>query len=203
MTSPHNPAYQDKRCRHCKATFQPRSAAGRPQVYCSKGCREAAARRRKRQPVYFSGETPEWATPQDLFDQLNARYGFGLDVCATAENAKCPRFFTRADNALMQTWDGVCWMNPPYGREIGLWVAKAHDSARAGATVVCLLPVRSDTVWWQRFVDPDGDVEFIKGRLRFGGAAAGAPFPSAVVVFHCGLHCGATDNETRNEMRSA
>lgn len=192
----------NNRCQHCKAPFTPRKV-GRPQIYCSKECRQAAGRRRKRQPAYFSSETPEWATPQELFDQLNARFGFGLDVCATAENAKCERYFTRADNALMQTWAGVCWMNPPYGREIGLWVAKAHDSARAGATVVCLLPVRSDTVWWQRFVEPAGEVEFIKGRIRFGGAAAGAPFPSAVVVFRRGLRRADEDDVTRDETRSA
>ena len=56
-------------------------------------------------------------------------------------------------------------MNPPYGRGIGQWVAKAYDTARAGHPVVCLVPVRTDTVWWQRFVEPFGEVEqFIKGR---------------------------------------
>jgi phage N-6-adenine-methyltransferase len=128
-------------------------------------------------------KTPEWATPQDLFNRLDATYGFDLDVCATAENAKCPRFFTKADDALLQPWDGTCWMNPPYGREIGYWVAKAYDSARAGATVVCLLPVRTDTVWWQRFIEPHAAVEFLKGRVRFGGAPTGAPFPSCVAIF--------------------
>ena len=31
--------------------------------------------------------------------------------------------------------------------------------------------------------EPGVEIRFIKGRLRFGGATAGAPFPSVVVVF--------------------
>jgi phage N-6-adenine-methyltransferase len=66
--------------------------------------------------VLFSSRTDLWATPQDFFDRLNAEFRFTLDVCATPENAKCTRYFTRADDGLAQSWTGVCWMNPPYGR---------------------------------------------------------------------------------------
>lgn len=188
------------RCRQCKTPFEQRQV-GRPRLYCSNACREAAKRRRKRQPAYFSSETPEWSTPPELFARLDAEHGpFTLDVCATAENAKCERFFTRADNALIHPWEGVCWMNPPYGRDIGLWVAKAFDTARSGHSVVCLLPVRTDTAWWQRFVEPHGEVEFIKGRIRFGGGSeCGAPFPSAVVEFRNGFRNGLPRCESRYE----
>ena len=188
-------------CRHCKTLIEA-STTGRPRLYCSTSCRVLACRKRQRNPAYFMSETVEWSTPPDLFDRLNARFGFTVDVCATPDNAKCERYFTRADDALVQTWDGVCFMNPPYGRDIKYWVAKAHDSAGAGATVVCLLPVRTDTVWWQRFVEPDGEVEFIKGRIRFGGATAGAPFPSAVVVFRKQLRKQSLVYEMVNEMES-
>jgi phage N-6-adenine-methyltransferase len=169
------------RCAYCRQRFVP-STGGRRQIYCSPACRAHAYRRRQREPAYFQSETPEWATPLDLFERLDAEHHFTLDVCATAANAKCERFFTRSDNGLEQVWEGTCWMNPPYGRSIGHWVAKAVDTARAGHTVVALLPVRTDTTWWQRFVVPYGEVEFIKGRLRFNGAGS-APFPSAVVGF--------------------
>lgn len=75
------------------------------------------------------------------------------------------------------------WLNPPYGRAIGLWMAKAVAAAEAGATVVCLVPSRTDTRWWHDYVLPHGQVEFIRGRLKFGGCKNSAPFPSAVVVF--------------------
>ncbi len=68
--------------------------------------------------VHFSSATPEWATPQDFFDKCNEEFGsFTLDPCATAENAKCARFFTKETDGLAQVWSGICWMNPPYGRE--------------------------------------------------------------------------------------
>ena len=110
--------------------------------------------------------------------------GFGptLDVAAQPGNAKCERYYTPADDALTQAWEGVCWCNPPYGRDLGLWIAKAYESAQAGATVVCLLPVRTDTRWWQTYI-LSAEVRFVPGRLTFGGASNPAPFPSAVVIF--------------------
>ena len=134
--------------------------------------------------VHFSSATDEWATPQDFFDKLMATYRFTLDVCATAENAKCADFYTKEDNGLTKYWAGRCWMNPPYGRDIKYWVKKACKSARDnGALVVCLLPSRTDTAWWHDYVLPYGEVTFIRGRLKFGGAKNSAPFPSAIVVF--------------------
>jgi len=117
-----------------------------------------------------------------LFRALNAEFGFGLDVCATAENAKCDRFFTPAEDGLAQKWEGVCWMNPPYGRAIGDWMKKAFESSREGATVVCLVPARTDTAWWHQFA-VRGEIEYLQGRIKFGNAKNSAPFPSAIVVF--------------------
>jgi phage N-6-adenine-methyltransferase len=118
-----------------------------------------------------------------LFARLHARFQFDLDPCASAENAKCERYFTRAEDGLKQEWTGRVFMNPPYGREIAKWVAKAWEAAQATAElVVCLVPARVDTRWWHTYA-ARGEVEFLPGRLRFGGATSGAPFPSAVVVF--------------------
>lgn len=132
--------------------------------------------------VAMSSKTDEWSTPQDLFDLLDSEFGFTLDVCATPENAKCDEFFTREDDGLSQDWTGTCWMNPPYGSEIGQWVEKAHSAATSGTTVVCLVPARTDTGWWWDHARY-GEVRFLRGRLRFGGSDTGAPFPSAVVIF--------------------
>ena len=124
--------------------------------------------------------TDQWATPQDFFDQQNALHGpFDVDVCADATNAKCAVYFDKDTDGLKQTWAGKCWMNPPYGRDIGKWMKKAYES---GATVVCLVPSRTDTKWWHDYA-MKGEITFIKGRLKFGSALNSAPFPSAVVVF--------------------
>lgn len=131
--------------------------------------------------VHFKSDRHDWETPQFLFDGLNAEFRFELDVCATAKTAKCRRYFTPEDDGLTQEWAGVCWMNPPYGREIERWMAKAVDSAHGGALVVCLVPARTDTRWWHKYARR-GEIRYLRGRLRFGDATNAAPFPSAIVV---------------------
>jgi len=132
--------------------------------------------------VHYSSASVVWETPQDLFNKYDERYQFETDVCALPENAKCARFFSPEQDGLMQEWTGYCWMNPPYGREIGKWMRKAYESSLKGATVVCLVPARTDTKWWHDYA-MKGQIEFIKGRLKFGGHKNPAPFPNAVVVF--------------------
>lgn len=141
--------------------------------------------------LMFSSATDKWATPQPFFDALNAEFQFAIDVCADATNAKCERYFDEAADGLKQDWRGICWMNPPYGREVSKWVAKASLEAHIGAVVVCLLPARTDTAWWHNHIwdarthQPHLGVEvrLLRGRLKFGGHNNSAPFPSAVVVF--------------------
>jgi len=133
--------------------------------------------------VHFSSKTDLWATPQDFFGKLNDEFRFTLDVCALPENAKCERYYTPEDDGLSQKWSGVCWMNPPYGRAIGKWVEKAYIAAEEGATVVCLLPARTDTKWWHDYVMRATEIRLVRGRLKFGDGANSAPFPSAIVIF--------------------
>lgn len=130
--------------------------------------------------VMFSSKTDMWATPQDLFDELNAEFHFETDVCAVPSNAKCKEYYTPLDDGLSQEWSGVCWCNPPYGREIGKWVEKAATSK---ALTVMLIPARTDTKWFHDYVYNKAETRFIKGRLKFGGAQNSAPFPSMIVVF--------------------
>ena len=130
----------------------------------------------------FSSNTDLWDTPQDFFNKLNEEFHFEIDVCALPENAKCDKYYTPNIDGLKQEWTGICWMNPPYGRAIGNWVKKAYESSQNGATVVCLLPSRTDTKWWHEYC-MKGEIRFVKGRLKFGSAKDSAPFPSAVVIF--------------------
>lgn len=130
-----------------------------------------------------SSHSNEWTTPRDLFDELDAEFHFDLDAASTDENALCARHFTKADDGLTQEWVGNVWLNPPYGREIGKWMRKASEY-RGGGVVVCLVPARTDTRWWHDWVvGHASEVRFIRGRLKFGGSHAGAPFPSAIVVY--------------------
>lgn len=131
----------------------------------------------------FTSNTDLWSTPQDFYEKLKQEFDFQVDVCALPENAKCDKYFTPGEDGLQQEWIGICWMNPPYGRRISLWVKKAYEShVNNGATVVCLLPARTDTKWWHDYC-MKGEIRFVKGRLKFGGSKNSAPFPSAVVIF--------------------
>ena len=133
----------------------------------------------------LTSDSHDWGTPQDFFDELNTRFHFTLDVCASPWNAKCKDYYS--ENGLEQEWKGVCWMNPPYGREIGKWMKKAYEESKINnCTVVCLVPARTDTKWWWDYA-LKGSIEHVKGRLKFStymyDEMYAAPFPSAVVIF--------------------
>jgi len=133
--------------------------------------------------VHFSSKTDLWSTPESFYQKQNEIYNFTLDPCCTTENRKCEKHYTIDDDGLAQDWGReTVWMNPPYGREIKAWMKKAYESSLLGATVVCLVPSRTDTVWWHEYA-MKGEIEFIKGMLKFGDAKNSAPFPSALVVF--------------------
>ena len=135
--------------------------------------------------VHFSLKSNEWYTPQYLFDELNEKYQFTLDPCASHENAKCDKYFTIEDDGLMKDWSkDIVFMNPPYGRNIKHWIKKAYEESVKGATVVCLIPARTDTTYWHDYIFNNAyNIKFLKGRIKFGGAVNSAPFPSAIVVF--------------------
>ena len=127
--------------------------------------------------------TCTWTTPQKLFNRLNREFNFTVDVAASRSNAKCGRFYTARQNGLSKDWSGeTAWCNPPYGRVIADWMQKAYESSRRGATVVLLVPARTDTAWFHDYA-LRGEVRFLRGRLKFGGAKNSAPFASILVIF--------------------
>jgi site-specific DNA-methyltransferase (adenine-specific) len=134
--------------------------------------------------VYHKSKKHDWETPWSVFREYDAEFHFTLDVCATAENAKCARYFTPELDGLAQDWsDDICWMNPPYGDDLPAWMAKAYLSSLAGATVVCLVPSRTGTHWWHDWVLEKAEVRLRKGRIRFVGAKDQAGFASVAVIY--------------------
>lgn len=127
-----------------------------------------------------------WETPAALFNAVEAGAGpFDLDPCAPDRpgTVRTARRYTTADDGLSREWHGRVFMNPPYGRAMRLWLAKAVSEAEAGAEVVGLLPVRTETEWWHNFVVSRADVLLLRGRLFFGDGDGGAPFGSALVLW--------------------
>ena len=131
----------------------------------------------------------DWATPAHVFDPLHAEFRFTIDAAASHDNAKLPRYWTVDDaDALEQPWpEGErVWLNPPYGaRNLRVWMQKAYEAARdRGCTVVCLVPAYTGQPWWHECViDKASDIRWIRGRIKFVGAAGSAPFPSCVVIY--------------------
>lgn len=143
--------------------------------------------------VLLSSKKMDYCTPQDFFDELDAEFVFALDAAATDKNAKCRRYFTPKDDGLKQPWDVppgyAVFCNPPYGRWIGEWVKKAYDeSVRTGSTIVLLIPARTDTKYFHRYIYGKAEIRFVEGRLRFtdedGSSYGPAPFPSMVVIYN-------------------
>ncbi len=144
--------------------------------------------RRMVHSALYTSRAEDWETPQALFDALHHVFAFALDACAHAGNSKLERFFSPDEDGLSQDWasHGRIWLNPPYGRAIGQWMAKAHAESQKGCLVVALVPARTDTRWWHQSVTGKASVTFLRGRLSFsraGAPAAAAPFPSAIVVY--------------------
>ena len=144
----------------------------------------------------FSSKSDEWETPQDLFNSLNDEFHFTLDPCSTHENHKCDKYYTQEDDGLSKDWAGeTVFCNPPYGRSIGKWVEKCYKESLKGSTVVMLIPSRTDTKWFHKYIYNKAEIRFLKGRLKFINRAlpswneqgnyklSPAPFPSMVVVF--------------------
>lgn len=135
--------------------------------------------------VLFSSKTDNWETPPEVFKDLDNEFKFTLDPCASKENHKCDKYFTKEENGLLQDWGGQrVYCNPPYGRTVGDWVEKAaKESRKENTIVVMLLPARTDTKWFHKYIYGRATIRFIRGRLKFGGSKNSAPFPSMIVIF--------------------
>jgi transcriptional regulator with XRE-family HTH domain len=132
-----------------------------------------------------------WRTPQLLLSRLYRVFGrFDLDPCSpVADRRRAPVQarvrYTRDDDGLVLPWFGTVFVNPPYGRELPYWVAKAAREVGQGRArvVVLLMPARTDTSYWHRYVAGQAHIFFLLGRLRFDEEGTPAPFPSAFAVW--------------------
>jgi site-specific DNA-methyltransferase (adenine-specific) len=145
----------------------------------------------------FSSLSNEWETPKDFFEKLNDEFGFTLDPCCQKYNFTCEKYYTKDDDGLSKDWSGeIVYCNPPYGREIGKWVKKCHDeNINNNITVVMLIPSRTDTKWFHKYIYNVAEIRFIAGRLKFinrlfpswredgNFKISSAPFPSMVVIY--------------------
>lgn len=121
----------------------------------------------------FSSASIHWATPQEVYVELNEEFHFNDDPCPLHS----------LEDRLNTEWGTSVFMNPPYGRLITKWLKKAYEESLKGKTIVCLLPARTDTRWWHDFVMKAREIRFLRGRLKFGDSKNSAPFPSCIVIY--------------------
>ena len=136
----------------------------------------------------FESTRQDWPTPRYLYDPLNEEFRFEWDLAASAENALAPRFYAKEQDGLKQKWDGVCWLNPPFGQKTAKmvdWIKKAWTDTQTSETltVVMLIPARTNTRWFHQYRMKAAEVRFICGRPKFGDATHGLPQPLVLVVF--------------------
>ena len=141
--------------------------------------------------IHFSSKNMNWCTPQDFFNDLNKEFNFVLDAAATDGSAKCTMYYTPESDGLTQSWDvgGAVFCNPPYGRELKKWVAKAYEeSQKIKYPIVLLIPARTDTTYFHDYIYQKAELRFIRGRIKFtdeyGAIKNSAPFPSMLVIYN-------------------
>lgn len=135
--------------------------------------------------IMSSSETPEWYTPRHIIERVITFFGeIDLDPCSNSHedpNVPARTLYAKEDDGLAQQWHGRVYMNPPYGSEIGKWTAKLVESYQREdiEEAIALVPGRIDTAWFQPLYEHL--ICNIRGRLQFGEALTGAPFPSVIV----------------------
>ena len=136
----------------------------------------------------FTSSFAEWSTPrdEDEIEKVFAEYNPAIDICAWDWTAKLPVWITPFEDALSLNWRDVCiaaeadsfavFSNPPYGRELPVWIAKYAKEQKNGITTIALIPARTDTSYWHKYIwDKEAErprknvrVRFLSGRYKFG-----------------------------------
>lgn len=138
----------------------------------------------------MTSDNPAWNTPQEILTLLHAGWpdGVDLDPCHNDGSIVDARFtYAEEQDGLAHSWDvpranGLVYVNPPYGKPLPMWADKVQAERSDARNIVVLVPARTDTRWWRTMTDRARYVIFLAGRLRFLGAPAPAPFPSALIV---------------------
>lgn len=124
----------------------------------------------------------EWETPPWLFDKLNAEFHFELDVCASMDNHKLPRWIGKTENGLLAPWWAVNWCNPPYSDQTP-WVEKAYEESKQGNTTVLLMICDTSTKVFRYCAQYALEIRLLDRRVKFVGATGSPRFASMIVVF--------------------
>ncbi|MGI8942736.1 MAG: DNA N-6-adenine-methyltransferase [Qipengyuania sp.] len=137
-------------------------------------------------------------TPPDFMASIYAAFGqVDLDPCAHQLSPVVAHrriVLSEGGDGLVDDWSGrLAFVNPPFS-ELLKWLRRAHDQWKAGnvETVVCLVPVRTDSAWFHNTLSAVADIYLLQGRVRFLNAQGkGQHTPFSLMV----LTLGATSEQ--------
>lgn len=104
-----------------------------------------------------------WITPRWILERFGP---FDLDPCAstTMPWPTAAQMLTVREDGLMSEWSGLVWLNPPYGRALGLWLNRLALHGNG----IALVFARTDTRAFHDHVWPFADaLLFLRGRVTF------------------------------------
>lgn len=131
-----------------------------------------------------SDASDDWITPRHIIERLGP---FDLDPCESVTQPwpMAHRGYTVRDDGLSKPWNGVVWLNPPYGQQTGQWLNRLAEHG-AG---VALVFARTETDFFFRHVWPRASgLLFLRGRLHFcypdgRRASSNSGAPSVLVAY--------------------
>lgn len=135
-----------------------------------------------------SAARESWNTPPEIVAAVHAVFDGppDLDPCSNADSiVGAKRTICRPDDGLTSHWRAsTAFVNPPFGKGIGRWVGRCVQEYRDHKTqVLLLIPAAVDTRHWHEHVTTAARVCFLRGRVRFIGAEASAPFATAIAYW--------------------
>jgi phage N-6-adenine-methyltransferase len=142
----------------------------------------------------MSKKTDERSTSDSAFLPLHEEFNFEIDLAASHENHKLPRYYTKENSAFNYLWNERCFLNPPFSN-LYRWVEYASEST---GLIVCILPCDTSTKWFHDFIwdkrihktRPDVSLRLPQGRYRFGKWRSSPKFATIIAIF----------NEHKNDM---
>lgn len=114
------------------------------------------------------GASDEWYTPREIFDALGLT--FDLDPCypmhpSSACYVPTKRCFSKRIDGLSQDWEGLVFMNPPFGGRNGHvpWLKKflAHGNG------IAIVRAYTSSAWFHEFAIHAQTKLFPRGKTKF------------------------------------
>lgn len=131
-------------------------------------------------PYFPKSKSDKWATPNELYEQLNNEFNFNCDPCPISWEEGDP-------DGLQIEWGTSCFVNPPYS-QVAQWIEKAHQEWKKGKLVVLLINAIVSSRSFHKYIYNQAELRFIKGRIKFVNPILNPncksnPHASMVVIF--------------------